>query len=111
MISLEKWQKQKRFVGFTDHDVALLHSLNFVVKTYVVSIVDELYYHWFQFEDIRAFFKSDEQIEEVKKLQCSYLLDLTEGEYGEIFINSRLNVARIHKRIGLPIDYQDVFAN
>lgn len=45
------------------------------------------------------------QIEDRKMTLKNWFLQLFEGDYGSDYVQSRLNIGRVHVRIGLPVRY------
>ena len=100
-VSLEEWERRKAFVGFGPDDVAMLAELHLVAKTYAHEVMTELYERWLEFPTVRAFFDDPATLGRVKKLQKDYFIRLTSGEYGEAYLEDRLRIGRVHRRIGL----------
>lgn len=100
-VSLEEWERRKKFVGFTGEDARLLATLRPMAEKHVHGIVEELYRRWMEFEEMRAFFKDPLLMSRVKEGQKRYFIELTAGEYGAAYLASRLRIGLLHKRIGL----------
>ena len=100
-ITIEEWRKRKDFVGFTDADAKLLKELEPVIKKNVDVIIDLLYEKILTFEETKAFFAEEEKLNHVKSMQKDYFVSLTNGEYEEEYLESRLHLGKIHEKIGL----------
>lgn len=98
---MREWEQRKQFVGFDQTDAALLMKLRLMAVTYGDAVVEELYRRFFLFPQVKAFFNDDATIGRVKQAQKEYFIELTDGEYGEKYLRSRLRIGRIHHAIGL----------
>ena len=101
-ISALEWEVRKEFFGFGKEDEKILSELQLVARTYADEVIEDLYRWFFQFDDVKAYFPDENTVLRVKKLQKQYFLSLTRGDYGIDFLNQRLQVGRVHRRIGLP---------
>jgi rsbT co-antagonist protein RsbR len=100
-ITLEEWERRKRFVGFGAADEQVLSELHLVAKTYADQVMDELYSRWLQFDELRAFFENPETLAHVKRHQRQYFIRLTSGNYGAEYLEDRLRIGHVHRRVGL----------
>jgi len=100
-ITPEEWERRKRFVGFGPDDELVLSELHLVAKTYADQVMDELYTRWLQFDELREFFQAPGTLARVKQLQRQYFIRLTSGSYGPEYVEDRLNIGRVHRRVGL----------
>jgi hypothetical protein len=100
-ITVDEWEQRKRFVGFGAQDELILTELHLVAKTYADQVMDELYSRWLQFEELRAFFQVPGMLARVKQLQRQYFIRLTNGSYGTDYLEDRLRIGRVHRRVGL----------
>ncbi|HEX8698722.1 MAG TPA: protoglobin domain-containing protein [Myxococcaceae bacterium] len=100
-ISLDEWERRKRFVGFGDEDELVLSELHLVAKTYADQVMDELYARWLQFDELREFFSEPGMLSRVKQMQRRYFIRLTSGNYGLEYLEDRLSIGRVHRRVGL----------
>ena len=100
-VSAAEWDSRKAFVGFTDADAQLLRELRPVAEAYVDEVVEEFYRRFLSFEETRAFFRDPARLNRVKAMQKQYFLGLTRGDYGADYLRNRLEIGRVHQRIGL----------
>ena len=101
VVTMAEWELRKKFVEFTDEDAQLLRELGPVATTYADEVVEGLYSKFLQFAETRNFFPDATTLNRVKALQKRYFLELTQGDYGEAYLENRLYVGRIHQQIGL----------
>ena len=100
-ITLADWESRKRFAGFTDEDAKLLAGMRGNAEQYVDEVIDDLYTQFFAFDETKAFFGDDATTSRVRSMQRDYFLGLMSGEYGEEYLQDRMNIGRVHQRIGL----------
>lgn len=97
-----EWQEQRKFLGFTKTDEEFLKKMHPLSIECTDEFVEKLYQHILSFPECKRFFSDEKKLHRVKLAQKAYFLDLTSGEYGEEYFNSRIKVGITHQRIGLP---------
>jgi len=100
-ITLAEWEQRKRFVGFTAGDEQILEELHLVARTYAAEVMESLYERWLQTPELAAHFQEPGVLFRVKELQRQYFIRLTSGRYGQEYMEDRLKIGRVHRRIGL----------
>ncbi len=100
--AFDKWQEQKDFVKFTKDDEEALKKMHPTAMKYADDFVEKLYEHLMSHPDTKRFLSDEKTLNRLKLAQKAYFLDLTSGDYGEEYFNSRLKVGIVHQRIGLP---------
>lgn len=100
--NFNSWAEQKRFVDFTDRDAEFLKKFHPFAVEYADDFVDKLYEHLLQFPDTKRFLGDAKVLNRLKLAQKAYFMDLTSGEYGEEYFQSRIKVGIAHQRVGLP---------
>ncbi len=111
IVTAAEWERRKQFVGFSEGDEAILRELHIIARTYADEVMEELYAHWLKFEELKTFFTDASVLERVKKLQKQYFVRLTSGNYGVEYMEDRLRIGTIHRRIGLtPRWYMGAYA-
>lgn len=100
-VLVREWERRKEFVGFTDEDARLLGELNPIAQAYVDEVVEGFYHQFLRFDETRAFFPDATTLNRVKALQRAYFLQLTQGDYGEAYLENRLHIGQVHQQIGL----------
>ncbi len=104
-VSEDSWERRKAFVGFSAKDEAILRELRPVALLYADEVMEELYARWLQFPELKRFFADGAVLSRVKALQRQYFISLTGGEYGAAYLDHRLRVGAVHKRIGLSPEW------
>lgn len=111
IVTAAEWERRKLFVGFSESDEAILRELHIIARTYADQVMEELYAHWLKFEELKTFFTDASVLERVKKLQKQYFVRLTSGKYDVEYLQDRLRIGTIHRRIGLkPRWYMGAYA-
>jgi rsbT co-antagonist protein RsbR len=97
--------RRMAWLEFTGQDVANLASLNGLAEGYVDEVIEDLYRHFFSFDETSRFFPDAETHRRVKHLQREYFLRLTAGNYGREYVHDRLEIGATHHRIGLDVQW------
>jgi rsbT co-antagonist protein RsbR len=100
--NFNSWAEQKRFLNFTEKDAEFLKKLHPYSIEFADSFVEQLYEHLMQFPETKRFFSDEKIVSRLKLAQKAYFIELTSGEYGEEYFQSRIKVGITHQRIGLP---------
>lgn len=98
----EKWDDQKKFFCLTEKDQNNLKKLFPIVFECIDEIIEELFAHLLKFADVQHYLNSEETINRLKAAQKKYLLEMTSGDYGQEYYESRIKVGIVHKRFGIP---------
>jgi rsbT co-antagonist protein RsbR len=102
-IDEEEIANRKEFLQFHGDDVDRLKSISGLAERYAEEVIEEFYRHLLSFEETRVFFNDPETLARVKNAQKNYFLRLTQGNYGQEYIENRLRVGSVHERISLPV--------
>lgn len=97
----DDWNRRKQFFGFEKGDEQILSELRLAAHSYIDEVIRDLYDWFFKFDEVKVFFTDDAMVQRVKDLQKKHFLTLTGGDYGMDFVGQRLQVGKIHRRIGL----------
>lgn len=98
----ERWDDQKRFFCFTDKDAALLAELHPIAADFADELVEDLYKHLLKYEEARVFLSDAQTLARLKVAQKKYFLELTSGDYGKEYFESRIKVGMTHQKSGIP---------
>lgn len=102
-INEEEIRSRKQFLQFDENDVERLRAINDMASSYATEVIESFYSHLLSFEETRAFFHDPNVLARVKAAQKEYFLRLTQGNYGNDYIENRLKVGVVHERIALPV--------
>ncbi|MGM0586889.1 MAG: protoglobin domain-containing protein [Bacteroidota bacterium] len=103
--------RRKNYLNIEKDDSERMQGMQEFAESHVVEMINELYDHMLKFEENRSIFQGDKHVENVKKMQRKYFMELMEGEYDEDYMERRLIIGRTHERIGLePQWYMGTYA-
>lgn len=92
---------RKALFGFEREDVYNLKKIRDVIYRKVDKIVDIFYDNQLNNPDIKLIIGDEETLRRLMHAQRSYILSLLGGEYGVDYVNDRLRIGKVHKRIGV----------
>jgi len=93
--------RRKELLGFGDADVALLLSCKGVVTENIDAIVADFYVRQTEVEEIALLIGDADTLGRLHSAQRIYVLSLFEGYYDLDYVNNRLRIGMVHKRIGV----------
>ncbi len=97
--------RRKEYVGFTDGDIRALLSLKELITANMDEIIKEFYKKIIIFEEMDRIIGDAETLLRLKNYMRNYILSLFDGEYDEEYVQTRLRIGVVHKRIGVPPKY------
>lgn len=97
--------RRKALFGFGASDVALLTYARGYVLPELDSIVEEFYRRQTAVEEIALIIGDSETMRRLRTAQMRYIDDLFSGVYDEDYVNNRLRIGLVHKRIGVEPKY------
>jgi diguanylate cyclase (GGDEF)-like protein/PAS domain S-box-containing protein len=100
-IDADEVKARKAFLEFTDADVALLKELHTYLEARRDPFSEAFYRHLQHFPQLLPLLGNAEKLERLKRSQSLYFSQLTEGEYGRGYVENRLQVGKVHQRVGL----------
>ena len=98
---MEDWQIRKGFLLFTEEEEANLKSIRPLMERHVNELVDAFYQHLLAFEETRRLLSNEMIGSRLKEAQKGYLLSLVTGPYDQTYQEGRLQIGKVHERIGL----------
>jgi hypothetical protein len=91
---------RKAFLEFTEVDVALLKEMHQRLEAQRDPFSEAFYRHLQHFPQLLPLLGNAEKLDRLKRTQSVYFSQLTEGEYGSIYVENRLHVGVVHQRVG-----------
>lgn len=88
-------------LSFTQEDVKLLKGFRSTMESKVDSLVDRFYQIQTGIEEIALVIGDADTLFRLRTAQRRYLLDLFSGLYDLEYVNNRLRIGLVHKRIGV----------
>ncbi|GIP41175.1 chemotaxis protein [Paenibacillus sp. J31TS4] len=106
MINLsEERRKQVDFIGLTEEDLALLHRHQPHFEQIADQVVEDLYAKIMEQPGLAEIIHKYSTVERLKGTQRWYFLSLADGVMDDDYMNRRVQVGRVHSRIGLTSDW------
>lgn len=93
--------RRKELLGFTRTDEDLLASCHELVTEHIDSIVNVFYEKQTAVEEIALLIGDGDTLARLHTAQRAYVLSLFDGLYDVEYVNDRLRVGIVHKRIGV----------
>ncbi|MDH3476297.1 MAG: GGDEF domain-containing protein [Rhodospirillales bacterium] len=100
-ITSHEIEDRKRLLGISESDLKLLASCRRQVHEQVDEIVEEFYSIQTQTPEIALVIGDIETLSRLKMAMRSYILEMFEGQYDVTYVNKRLRIGKVHKRIGV----------
>ena len=93
--------RRKELLGFRDLDASLLQSCKGMVAESIDAIVADFYARQTEIEEIALLIGDADTLSRLHSAQRIYVLSLFEGFYDLEYVNNRLRIGMVHKRIGV----------
>lgn len=98
---MEGWEIRKDFLLFTAEEETALKSLQPLMKRHVDELVEAFYRHLMSFAETRRLLSDEMITSRLMDAQKRYLLSLVTGPYDAAYQEGRLQIGKVHERIGL----------
>jgi diguanylate cyclase (GGDEF)-like protein len=92
---------RKALYFFTEADVRSLRSCGPMIENNVDSLVERFYELQTSIREIALVIGDADTLARLRSAQRRYVLDLFSGEYDLEYVNNRLRIGLVHKRIGV----------
>lgn len=92
---------RKSLFAFSEQDAQLLAKSKFAIENNLDSIITEFYRMQTSNPEIALLIGDADTLERLRRVQRQYILDLFSGFYDLEYVNNRLRIGLIHKRIGV----------
>lgn len=97
--------RRKALFGFGSSDAAALAQARPHVLPALDAVVDEFYRRQIEVDEIALIIGDSETMRRLRIAQRRYIDDLFSGIYDEEYVNHRLRIGLVHKRIGVEPKY------
>lgn len=95
----ERFETQKRFIGFSEIDVGNLVALSPIFQRRGAAITDSFYEVLGHLSDTARFIEG--RVEHLKQTHARWMMGLFAGSYGQEYVAERLRIGQAHVRVGL----------
>ncbi len=93
--------KRMKLLELDGNTAKLLSSQKLVIEENVETIVKEFYKIQTSIEEIMLLIGDADTLKRLQTVQKTYILDLFSGNYDSTYVNNRLRIGMVHKRIGV----------
>lgn len=100
-ISDSEIHNRLNLVDLTNQRIEALKSVLSLVEENVDKIVHDFYASQLQIDEIAILIGDADTLSRLKSAQRQYILDLFTGKYDAQYVNNRLRIGLVHKRIGV----------
>ncbi len=97
--------RRLELLGFTPADAMQLAQARSCVLAELDQIVDRFYAHQTSIDEIAVIIGDAETLRRLRAAQRGYVAELFGGLYAEDYVNNRLRIGLVHKRIGVEPKY------
>lgn len=104
-ITSREISRRKQYLGLSDKDAQTLESLRSTIFKNVDEICEQFYECLLAYDEMDEIIGDSETLNRLKNYQRNYILTLFEGQYDEEYIQSRLRIGLVHRRIGVDPKY------
>jgi diguanylate cyclase (GGDEF)-like protein len=88
-------------LDLTANDLDLIAAQKKIIEQSIEEIVEEFYRVQTSFEEVALVIGDSETMRRLRLAQRNYILELFSGYYDSEYVNSRLRIGLVHKRIGV----------
>lgn len=94
-------ESRKALLGLTADDLGLLEASRAALAGHLDEVVEQFYRHQARFPEIDALIGDADTLRRLRLAQRRYIEDLFVGHVGLDYVNDRLRIGLVHKRIGV----------
>ncbi len=94
-------ERRKEFLNISDTDLRQLSQCKEHIEQEVDGIVNEFYELQTAIDEIQLLIGDSDTLKRLRMAQRKYVLDLFSGKYDSDYVNNRLRIGLVHKRIGV----------
>jgi diguanylate cyclase len=94
-------ERRKQLLGFSSADEQLLYGCKEMVTEQIDAIVNTFYEHQTAIPEIALLIGDSDTLVRLHAAQRGYVLGLFDGFYDLEYVNNRLRIGMVHKRIGV----------
>ena len=93
--------RRKQLLGLDEDGLHLLSSQRALIEDNIDIIVDEFYEKQTEIDEISLLIGDADTLKRLRSAQRIYVLNLFSGRYDSEYVNNRLRIGMVHKRIGV----------
>ena len=100
-ISDVEISNRMELLGLEPDTLKLLSNQKQTIEDNIEEIVEEFYKIQTEIDEISLLIGDADTLTRLRNAQYKYILDLFSGEYDSEYVNNRLRIGMVHKRIGV----------
>lgn len=93
--------RRMEFLDLSKQDLELIGGYLPLVEANIEQVVEEFYQKQTEIDEIALLIGDSETLRRLRNAQHQYVLELFSGYYDSEYVNSRLRIGLVHKRIGV----------
>lgn len=93
--------RRKELLGLDEADIEYLARQKSSIEDNIDVIVDEFYEKQTEIDEIALLIGDADTLTRLRSAQRKYVLDMFSGHYDSEYVNNRLRIGMVHKRIGV----------
>ncbi|MDX1464040.1 MAG: GGDEF domain-containing protein, partial [Marinirhabdus sp.] len=93
--------RRKELLGLSEEDISYLASQKISIESNIDVIVEEFYEKQTEIDEISLLIGDADTLTRLRSAQRKYVLDMFSGTYDSEYVNNRLRIGMVHKRIGV----------
>lgn len=93
--------RRMELLNLTQNDLKILSNHKQLIEENIDIIVDEFYQKQTEIDEISLLIGDADTLQRLRSAQRRYVLDLFSGHYDTEYVNNRLRIGIVHKRIGV----------
>ena len=101
-ITRAEIERRKKLLNFTEEDEKRLLVFKSLIAKNLSGIIKNFYDFMTSFSEVSSIIGDAETMRRLSSAMNMYVLDLFDGHYDENYVNKRLRIGLVHKRIGVP---------
>lgn len=90
-----------QLLDLSQDELDLIASLKKLIESEIEDIVEAFYRHQTEFDEIAIVIGDSETMRRLRAAQRKYIIEMFSGYYDGEYVNSRLRIGLVHKRIGV----------
>lgn len=100
-ISDVEISNRKELLGIDNDALKLLSNQKSIIEDNIDELVDEFYEKQTEIDEISLLIGDADTLVRLRNAQRKYIIDLFSGNYDSEYVNNRLRIGMVHKRIGV----------
>lgn len=93
--------RRKELLGLNNENLTELATKKIIIEEHIDNIVNEFYAGQTEIDEISLLIGDADTLRRLRSAQRCYVIDLFSGTYDSGYVNNRLRIGLVHKRIGV----------